>query len=81
MVMTLMPMTADDYAQQLRALLPTGAAWSQEPDAVLIYAGHNEYYGALGVGSTESLGRGAFDLAALRAALLAVQELMSALSP
>lgn len=26
------------------------------PDAVLIYAGHNEYYGALGVGSTESLG-------------------------
>ena len=33
--MTLMPMTADDYAQQLRALLPTGAAWSQEPDAVL----------------------------------------------
>ena len=30
---------------------------AQEPDAVLIYAGHNEYYGALGVGSTESLGR------------------------
>ena len=29
----------------------------QRPDAVLIYAGHNEYYGALGVGSTESLGR------------------------
>ncbi|MEM1043220.1 MAG: tetratricopeptide repeat protein [Bacteroidota bacterium] len=28
----------------------------QQPDAVLIYAGHNEYYGALGVGSTESLG-------------------------
>lgn len=28
----------------------------QEPDAVLIYAGHNEYYGALGVGSTSSLG-------------------------
>ncbi|MDX1420556.1 MAG: tetratricopeptide repeat protein [Rubricoccaceae bacterium] len=27
------------------------------PDAVLLYAGHNEYYGALGVGSTESLGR------------------------
>lgn len=27
-----------------------------EPDAVLIYAGHNEYYGALGVGSTENLG-------------------------
>ena len=26
------------------------------PDAVLIYAGHNEYYGALGVGSTQSVG-------------------------
>ncbi|GAB4038884.1 hypothetical protein [Spirosoma jeollabukense] len=26
-----------------------------EPDAVLIYTGHNEYYGALGVGSTSSL--------------------------
>ena len=30
---------------------------AQQPDAVLIYAGHNEYYGALGVGSTRSLGR------------------------
>ena len=30
---------------------------AQSPDAVLIYAGHNEYYGALGVASTESLGR------------------------
>lgn len=29
----------------------------QKPDAVLIYAGHNEYYGALGVGSTETVGR------------------------
>ncbi len=28
----------------------------QQPDAVLIYAGHNEYYGALGVGSSESVG-------------------------
>lgn len=28
----------------------------QQPDAILIYAGHNEYYGALGVGSVESLG-------------------------
>ncbi|NNF03254.1 MAG: hypothetical protein HKN17_02205, partial [Rhodothermales bacterium] len=26
-----------------------------EPDAVVIYAGHNEYYGALGVGSTPSI--------------------------
>lgn len=28
----------------------------QKPDLILIYAGHNEFYGALGVGSTESIG-------------------------
>jgi len=28
-----------------------------EPDAILVYAGHNEYYGALGVASTETLGK------------------------
>ncbi|GBD86625.1 GDSL-like Lipase/Acylhydrolase [bacterium BMS3Abin03] len=28
----------------------------QKPDLVLIYAGHNEYYGALGAGSSVSLG-------------------------
>ena len=28
----------------------------QKPDLILIYAGHNEYYGALGVGSLESFG-------------------------
>jgi lysophospholipase L1-like esterase len=28
----------------------------QKPDLVIIYAGHNEFYGALGVGSTESIG-------------------------
>jgi len=28
-----------------------------EPDLILIYAGHNEYYGALGVASTQSFGR------------------------
>lgn len=28
-----------------------------EPDAVLIYAGHNEYYGAFGVGSNERLSK------------------------
>ncbi len=33
-----------------------GEIIEQEPDAILIYAGHNEFYGALGVGSTESLG-------------------------
>lgn len=27
-----------------------------EPDAILMYAGHNEFYGALGVGSNENLG-------------------------
>ena len=27
-----------------------------KPDLILIYAGHNEYYGALGVGSSESFG-------------------------
>lgn len=28
----------------------------QSPDALLIYTGHNEYYGALGVGSEQSIG-------------------------
>jgi tetratricopeptide (TPR) repeat protein len=28
----------------------------QQPDAILIYAGHNEFYGALGVGSSGNLG-------------------------
>ncbi len=28
----------------------------QKPDAILLYAGHNEFYGALGVGSNENLG-------------------------
>jgi lysophospholipase L1-like esterase len=28
----------------------------QKPDLILIYAGHNEYYGALGVGSIQSFG-------------------------
>ncbi|MFA7287480.1 MAG: GDSL-type esterase/lipase family protein [Melioribacteraceae bacterium] len=30
---------------------------NQKPDLILIYAGHNEFYGALGVGSNESIGR------------------------
>jgi lysophospholipase L1-like esterase len=33
-----------------------GEVIAQKPDAVIIYGGHNEYYGALGAGSTESLG-------------------------
>jgi lysophospholipase L1-like esterase len=32
---------------------------AQHPDAVVIYAGHNEFYGALGVGSTQSVLGGA----------------------
>ncbi len=32
----------------------------KDPDLVLIYAGHNEFYGALGVGSSESLGNFSF---------------------
>ncbi|MGQ9798346.1 MAG: GDSL-type esterase/lipase family protein [Ignavibacterium sp.] len=32
------------------------AVLEQKPDLILIYAGHNEYYGALGVGSTVSIG-------------------------
>ena len=30
---------------------------ARQPDAVLIYAGHNEYYGALGAASSESFGQ------------------------
>jgi len=33
-----------------------GEIIAEKPDAVIIYGGHNEYYGALGAGSTESLG-------------------------
>jgi len=39
--------TVLDFAKQLVAY---------EPDAVFIYSGQNEYYGALGVGSTNSFG-------------------------
>lgn len=39
----------------IRDLLP--GVLEQKPDAILIYAGHNEYYGALGAGSMESLGK------------------------
>ena len=34
----------------------TGEVIREKPDAVIIYGGHNEYYGALGAGSTETLG-------------------------
>jgi lysophospholipase L1-like esterase len=39
----------------IRDLLP--GVLEQKPDLLIIYAGHNEYYGALGAGSLESLGR------------------------
>jgi len=32
----------------------------QDPDAILIYAGHNEFYGAFGVGSNETMSRNPF---------------------
>ena len=38
----------------IRDLFP--GVLEKKPDLILIYAGHNEYYGALGAGSMESLG-------------------------
>jgi lysophospholipase L1-like esterase len=34
-----------------------GEIIEQQPDALLLYAGHNEFYGALGIASRESLGK------------------------
>jgi lysophospholipase L1-like esterase len=42
----------------IRDLLPE--LLEKKPDLVLIYLGHNEYYGALGVGSLESFGSSRF---------------------
>jgi tetratricopeptide (TPR) repeat protein len=38
-----------------------------QPDAVLIYTGHNEYYGALGIGSTSYIGSSRFGIQTLLA--------------
>ncbi len=38
----------------IRDLIP--GVLEQNPNLILIYAGHNEYYGAFGVGSTENIG-------------------------
>ncbi|MBK9098600.1 MAG: hypothetical protein IPM14_10905 [bacterium] len=38
----------------LRDMLP--GVLEKQPELIIIYAGHNEYYGALGVGSVETLG-------------------------
>ncbi len=35
----------------------TGQILKYEPDAILIYAGHNEFYGAFGVGSNETMSK------------------------
>jgi tetratricopeptide (TPR) repeat protein len=43
--------TVLDFSKQLSEI---------NPDAVMIYVGHNEYYGALGVGSTSNLGSNRF---------------------
>jgi tetratricopeptide (TPR) repeat protein len=40
--------TLNDFSRQLV---------NYQPDAILIYAGHNEYYGALGVASSSFIGR------------------------
>jgi tetratricopeptide (TPR) repeat protein len=40
--------TVDEFARELL---------QYQPDAFIVYLGHNEFYGALGVGSTEYLGR------------------------
>jgi len=42
----------------IRDLLPE--ILQKEPNLILIYLGHNEYYGALGVGSLESIGSSRF---------------------
>lgn len=42
----------------LRDLTP--GILDQKPDLIIIYTGHNEYYGALGAGSIESLGNNRF---------------------
>ncbi len=42
----------------IRDLMPD--LLKKQPDLILIYLGHNEYYGALGVGSLESLGSSRF---------------------
>jgi len=42
----------------IRDLMPE--LLKKQPDMILIYLGHNEYYGALGVGSLESLGSSRF---------------------
>lgn len=48
--------TVLDFGKQLH---------NYQPDAVLVYTGHNEYYGALGIGSTSYLGSNRFLISVL----------------
>ena len=43
--------TLKDYIKQIL---------QHDPDAILFYAGHNEYYGAFGVGSNETMSKSSF---------------------
>ncbi|MGE5429642.1 MAG: SGNH/GDSL hydrolase family protein [Syntrophomonadaceae bacterium] len=52
-VINLSIMAINSFA--LRDLMP--GVLHQKPDLILIYCGHNEYYGALGAASTRCLGR------------------------
>ena len=47
----------------------TGQILKYNPDAILIYAGHNEFYGAFGIGSNETMSRNR-DLTQLHIALM-----------
>ncbi len=47
-------------SRAIRYLVKKSLPW--QPDAILIYAGHNEYYGSLGVGSSVRLSPGLIDI-------------------
>ena len=55
------PLCPSSAAVNSYTVLDFGKQLAQyHPDAVLIYTGHNEYYGALGVGSTSYIGSNRF---------------------
>ena len=57
-----------------------GEVIAQRPDAVMIYTGHNEYYGVFGVGSSQSAGRARWlTKAYLRLRHLRIAQLMGSL--
>jgi lysophospholipase L1-like esterase len=60
----------------------TNQILEQEPDALLIYAGHNEFYGAMGIASLEGLSRSRFlKLAHLSLLNLRIYQLMNQIIP